>query len=355
VTFAKSVSDLLKETIRHWQADKAQRLGAALAYYAVIALPPILVIFLFIISLFYDSHAATTGFSAQINSLLGPKAGDFMVSLMSAPQIHSKGVVAAAIAVLALILTATGFFLELQSDLNNLWGVEQKADYGWRGLIVNRILCFFLMAAIGFLLLLSLVTSAGIAAAQKTWGSDIPGGGILWHGLDLLVSLVIVTGLFAMIFKLLPDVKIRWRDVGIGAAVTAFLFTIGKFLLGLYIGRSSVASPYGVAGSLVLILVWVYYSAQIFLFGAEFAQVYANSRGRAFSPSKHAQWEARGESAAENEEEMEIASKAAGQSRTLTHKIKVNPSTPSVQINRHTLKKISDQVHSWPPGHRKAR
>src|SRR4051812_6340266 len=227
---------LVKASASHWKADKAQRLGAALAYYAVLALPPILVIFLFIISLFYDPRTASTELSQQLNSVLGENGGRFLQTVMSNPQIHGRGVLATSIAIVALILTATGFFLELQSALNTVWGVEQKPDVGWRGMIVNRLLSFLSLIVIGILIVISLLASTLLAAVQKSIGNEIPGGGVVWRVAEFAVSFGIMTLLFALIYKILPDVRIRWRDVLIGAAVTALLFTIGKLLLGLYLG-----------------------------------------------------------------------------------------------------------------------
>jgi membrane protein len=354
---AKTGWDLVKASASHWKADKAQRLGAALAYYAVLALPPILVIFLFIVSLFYDPRSASSQVSQQLNGMLGESGGSFMQTIMSNPQIHGKGLVATSIAVVALILTATGFFLELQSALNTVWGVEQRPDIGWRGMIVNRLLSFLSLIIIGILLVVSLLASAVLAAAQRSLGNAIPGGDILGRVVEFVVSFGILTLLFALIYKILPDVRIRWRDVLVGGAVTALLFTIGKLLLGLYLGRTSVGSAYGVAGSLVLILVWIYYSAQIFLFGAEFTQAYANRLGKRITPSRQAQWEAEGESAAEDRAEVEEgsgrkpqptrpASRRHPELRKPAHAPTPAPPLP-VQDGRQALKEIANRINSW--------
>ncbi|GEM_PF-316429 len=306
----KNAWELFKSAASHWTADHAQRLGAALAYYAVLALPPMLVILLFIATLFYGG-SAKTGFSQQFNSLVGPNAGQFLQTLMTNPQTHSKGPLATALAIATLVFTATGFFLELQGSLNTIWGVEQRSDTGWCWTIVNRLLCFLLIVVIGALLVLSLVTSTALAAVQHAFGNRIPGGAAPWHALEFLVSFGIITVLFAAIFKFLPDVRLAWRDVWVGAALTALLFTIGKFGLGLYLGKGSVGSPYGVAGALVLVLVWIYYSAQIFFFGAEFTQAHANRFGKRICPTRHSQWRVYGQSAAEDREEAGINPQAA--------------------------------------------
>ncbi|MDB6109726.1 MAG: ribonuclease, partial [Pedosphaera sp.] len=172
---------LLKASASHWKKDKAQRLGAALAYYAVLALPPILVIFLFINSLFYDPRTASSEMSQQLTSVLGENGGRFLQTIMSNPQIHGRGLLATGIAIIALILTATGFFLELQSALNTVWGVEQRPDIGWRGLIMNRLLSFLSLLVIGALLVASVLASALLAAAHKLIGNAIPGGETPWR------------------------------------------------------------------------------------------------------------------------------------------------------------------------------
>ncbi|MDB6021746.1 MAG: putative rane protein, partial [Pedosphaera sp.] len=233
VKFIKEGWELLKATVKHWQADNAPRLGAALAYYGVLALPPILVILLFIVSLFYNSQAASSQVSQQLGTVLGQQNAQYVQKLMSSTQVHGKGPVATGIAIVVLILSATGFFVELQSDLDSAWGVEQKSDIGWLGLIVNRVLSFVLLIAIGILLVSSVLASTALTAVQGSVGSSFPGGTVLWRSVDLLVSCGIITVLFAMIYKFLPDARVRWRDVWAGALLTAILFTVGKFLLGL--------------------------------------------------------------------------------------------------------------------------
>ncbi len=335
--------DLLKATVRHWMADNAQRLAAALAYYAVLALPPTLVILLFIVSLFYDPHSASSQVSQELNSLLGQKGGQFMQTLMANPQTHGKGTMATAIALVTLILTATGFFLELQSDLNSVWGVEQKSNIGWYWLILNRLFSFLMLLGIGVLLLLSILASAVLAAVHKSVGNAFPASEIIWRLIEFGLSFAILTALFAIVFKLLPDVRLRWRDVWVGAAITALLFTIGKLLLGLYLGHSNIASAYGVAGSIVLILVWIYYSALIFFFGAEFTQVYANRFGARMLPAKHAQWKAEGEAAAEDRGEME----ASKQPRHAGVSQPESTPAPTAENGSPAFTELANQIHSW--------
>jgi membrane protein len=200
----------------------------------------------------------------------------------------STGIVAAAIAAVTLLLGASGLFGQLQDALNTIWGVKPKPGRGMWRLIQDRFLSVMAVLGTGFLLLVSLVLSAALSALGKWFGGLLPAPEVLLQALNFLVSFGVITVLFAMIFKLLPDARITWRDVWVGAGITALLFTLGKFLIGLYLGKSNVGSAYGAAGSLVIVLVWVYYSAQILLFGAEFTQVYANTSGAAIVPTEQA-------------------------------------------------------------------
>ncbi|HWF20350.1 MAG TPA: YihY/virulence factor BrkB family protein, partial [Verrucomicrobiae bacterium] len=289
---------------------------------------------------------------------MGQKSGQFIQSLMSQTQVHGKGPLATGIGIVVLILSATGVFAELQSDLNSMWGVEQKSNVGWSRMIVNRALLFVLLVAIGILLVVSLLASTAIAAMQGSVFDSIPGGKQLAHGVEFLVSCGVITVLFTMIFKFLPDARPHWRDVWVGALVTAFLFTVGKVLLALYLGYGSVASPYGVAGSIVLILVWVYYSAQIFLYGAEFTQVYASEHGRAIKPAKTAQWKSEGEGAKEDREEAQTQGKpkktewtsnqpaTAGSARTRSSENRGEPKHAPAHAG-DTVHDLADRVHGW--------
>ena len=200
----------------------------------------------------------------------------------------TTGIVATVVATATLLLGASGVFGQLQDSLNTIWGVQPKEGRGIWGLIKDRFISFAALLGTGFLLLVSLVLSAGLAAFGKWFGGWLPAPEVVLQVLEFLISFAVITGLFAMIFKILPDAQVAWRDVWVGAALTALLFTVGKFAIGLYLGKSDVGSAYGAAGSLVILLVWVYYSAQILLFGAEFTQVYANAVGSRIVPSKDA-------------------------------------------------------------------
>jgi membrane protein len=201
----------------------------------------------------------------------------------------STGLVATVVALVTLLFGASGVFGQLQDALNTVWGVEPKVGRGVWGFIKDRFLSFVAVVGTGFLLLVSLVLSSALAALGKWFSGVLPLPEVVLQALNFMVSFVVITGLFALIFKVLPDARVAWRDVWVGAALTAALFTIGKFAIGLYLGKSNVASAYGAAGSLVIVLVWVYYSAQILLYGAEFTQVYANRLGERIVPAPDAQ------------------------------------------------------------------
>jgi len=286
----KSIFGLSKTAVQSWVKDNATRLGAALSYYTIFALPPLFIIVIFIASLVLDENAVRSGLLEQVGGLIGKKGAGAIESTLGASNSHATGLVASILAVGTLILTATGLFLELQSALNTIWGVEEKPGQGIWGFIKNRLLSLAMVVGIGFLLLVSLVVSAALAAVAKYFNGLVPGLTVLWTAVNLLVSFGVITLLFAMIFKVLPDVKVAWRDVWVGAALTSVLFTVGKSLLGIYLGRNSAVTAYGAAGSLVLLLLWVYYSAQILFLGAEFTKVFALSFGPHPEPKTHARW-----------------------------------------------------------------
>jgi membrane protein len=286
----KAAAGLFKDAGKEWIDDRAPRLGAAVAYYTVFAIPPLLIIILFVASLVFDPSQVRGALFSEAGGLLGNQAAETIESAMAAQQEGNKGTIASIMAAVVLIITATGLFIELQSALNTIWGVETKPGQGIKGFIRNRLLSFATVVGIGFLLLVSLVVSAGVSAVTNYLSSLMPGLQVLSLIATFLVSFAVITLLFAMIFKVLPDVKIAWRDVWVGAAVSSLLFTGGKFVLGMYLGQNTTVSAYGAAGSLIVILLWVYYSAQILFFGAEVTQVYANRYGSNLVPSAHAQW-----------------------------------------------------------------
>lgn len=270
---------LLKDTFQKWSTDKAPRLGAALSYYTVFSLVPLLVLTIAIAGLVFGKDAAQHAMMAQIESLVGPQSAAAIQQMLEIAQKPSSGALASLIAIGTLLLGASGVFAQLQDALNTVWDVEPKAGRGIRGVIKDRFFSFMAVLGTGFLLLVSLVLSAALAAFGKLFMNWLPGQEAVLHLANFTISFGVITLLFAMMFKLLPDAKIAWRDVWIGAGLTSLLFTIGKLLIGLYLGKSDVGSAYGAAGSLVILLVWVYYSSQILLFGAEFTSVYANRYG----------------------------------------------------------------------------
>jgi membrane protein len=270
---------LFKQTFTEFNEDKAPRLGAALAYYTIFSLAPLLLIVIAIAGLVFGHDAAQNKIFDQLHGALGPNAAAGVQEMVKNAAKPKSGSIAAIIGVITLILAASGVFGQLKDALNTIWDVKPKEGGGILRMIKDRFLSFAMVFGVGFLLLVSLVIDTAIAAMGKYAGNHLPGGAALWHIVELAFSFVVVTVLMAGIFRLLPDLKIEWRDVWLGAALTSLLFVLGKYALGIYFARTAVGSSFGAAGSLVLVLLWVYYSAQILLFGAEFTQVYARAHG----------------------------------------------------------------------------
>jgi membrane protein len=279
---------LLKLSYQGWKEDKASRLSAALAYYTIFSLAPLLVIIIAITALFWQRDVVQSQVMNQIEGLVGAEGRTFVSDLVTSASNPARGIFASIVGVVTLLIGALGVFNELHNALNTIWDVKEEETQGFveavKKVIFSRLLSFTMILGIGFLLLVSLVISAGLSAMNETVGNAIPLSEILLQILNLVISIGVITVLFALMFKFLPDAEIAWRDVWLGAFVTALLFSLGKFLIGLYLGNSAVASSFGAAGSLVLLLVWIYYSAQILLFGAEFTQVYANNYGSKILP-----------------------------------------------------------------------
>jgi membrane protein len=277
---AKQALDTLGRAVSGWVDDRASSMGAALAYYTVFSIAPLLVIVIAVAGLVYGAQTTSGAIVAQLQGLLGDQAAQTIEGVLSTVSEPKKSAAATVIGFLTLLLGATTVFAELQDDLNRIWKVPARAKpkgvWGW---VRARILSFGMILAIGFVLLASLVASAAIAAVGKWGGSLLGGWEVLAHVVEVLVSFGLLTVLFAVLYRYLPDVHIAWHDVWTGALATALLFSIGKLAIGLYIGKSSTASAFGAAGSLVVVLLWVYYSAQIFLFGAEFTAAYSHAYG----------------------------------------------------------------------------
>jgi membrane protein len=275
----RQIRDLFKQTAQCWFELNAPRLGAALAYYTMLAIAPLLVLCVSIAGLVFGSEVAQSQIVWQIQNLIGPQGGKVVQSLLLDALDPSHGIFAASVGLFMLLLGASGVFGELRDSLNLVWGVKSTAGAGLKGMIKYRFFSFAMVLGIGFLLLVSLVLSTAISAAGKFFGSRLPAPEPLLQFGSTFLSWVTVTILFALIYKVVPDIRIEWQDVGIGAAFTSFMFSLGKFLIGLYLGKAGVGSAYGAAGSLVVFLVWVYYSAQIFFFGAEFTRAFAERHG----------------------------------------------------------------------------
>jgi membrane protein len=285
----KSIFSLLKESFQEWKEDEALQLGAALAYYTIFSIAPMLLVVIGVAGLAFGREAVQGQLDNQIQGLVGAQGADAIQTMVANAGRHREGgILATIIAFVTILFGATGVFTQLQTSLNHIWDVKPKPDQGIKGLLRARASAFGMLLGIGFLLLVSLVVSAALSAVGSYMSGLFPGAEMILQALNFVVSFGVITLLFAMMFRFLPDVKIAWRDVWFGAAVTALLFTIGKFLIGLYLGNSSVASVYGAAGSLVIVLLWAYYSSQILFIGAELTQVWARHRGSHIVPDKHA-------------------------------------------------------------------
>ena len=267
---------------------KALRLSAALAYYAVFSIAPLLVITLGVAGVIWGHEAAQGQLYDQMQSYVGTQAAEAIKAMVESASGQSKGKIATVVGFVILLFGASGVFGELKDALNTIWGVKPKPGIGMRGLIRDKLLNFGMVLVIGFLLLVSLVVSATVAALSHDLEYILPMPPWAWVCISSLLSFGTVAVLFAMIFKILPDAKIRWGDVVVGATITAFLFELGKTGLGWYLGRESTSHAYGAAGSVVLLLLWIYYASCILFFGAEFTQVYSQARGHKIQPTSYA-------------------------------------------------------------------
>jgi membrane protein len=277
----RSLPHLLKEAFRDFWEDNAPRLGAALSYYTAFSLAPLLLISIAIAGAVFGEEAARGQVVGQLQALLGEEGARAIQALLENARKPSEGVLAAVMGVATLVLGSSGVFNELRGALNTIWEVPARQGGGVWGTVRDRLLSFGMVLILGFLLLVSLILSAALAAAGERWGGALAGTLHLLEIANFLVFLGVATVLFALIFKLLPNAQpaIAWRDVWVGASMTAVLFSLGKWGIGLYLGRGTVGSAFGAAGSLVVVLVWVYYAAQVLFFGAELTQVYAREHG----------------------------------------------------------------------------
>ena len=271
---------LLREAVKVWSDDYAPSMGAALSYYTLFSLAPLLLLVIAVAGMVFGQEAARGEILGQMRGIMGEDGGVAIEGMLKSVSQSGKGPIGTIVGVVLLLVGSTAVFGELQSALDRIWRTPApKGESGLWHMVHTRLLSFGLVLGLGFLLIVSLVVSAALAALGKWWGALFHGWDILLEVLNFAVSFGIFTVLFAMIYKLMPRAKISWHDVWTGASVTALLFTIGKVLIGLYLGKSSLASGFGAAGSLVVLLAWVHYSAQVFLLGAEYTWVYANKYG----------------------------------------------------------------------------
>jgi membrane protein len=278
----------VKETASDWSDDNASRLAAALAYYSLLSLAPLMIIAIAVAGVVYGPDAARGKVAGELGAIVGGEAAQGVQSVAASARSQTGGVIGTIVGVVTLFVGASGVFGELQSSLNTIWEVKPKSGRGVLGQLKDRFLSFTMVLGVAFLLLVSLMLSAVLSALGTAFAGALPGGEGIWQVVTFLFSFSVVTGLFALIFKYIPDAEIRWRDVWPGAAVTALLFTVGKFLLGLYLGKAAPGSSYGAAGSIIALVVWVYYAAQILFMGAEFTQVQARRNGAGIRPDKNA-------------------------------------------------------------------
>lgn len=274
----RKYADLFKQTFREFGQDKVPRLGAALAYYTIFSIGPLLLIAVAMAGIFFGQEAAQGQVSRELDKVFGATTAKSVEQMVQAAAKPEAGTVATIIGIVTLLFGASGVFGQLKDALNTIWNVEPAKAAGVIGFIRQRFLSMAMVLGIGFLLLVTLLFDAAIAAMGGYLGRLV-GGEAMLHAIQMAVSLVMVTVLFAAIFRILPELKIAWRDVWLGAVLTSVLFVLGKFGLGLYLGKAAFGSSYGAAGSLVILLVWVYWSAQILFLGAEFTQVYARTYG----------------------------------------------------------------------------
>lgn len=277
-----------KETVSEWSDDNASRLAAGLACYTLLSIAPLLVLSVAIAGLAFGEEAARGQIVGQIGAVVGNEAGSAIQSIAANAKEPTAGILSTILGLAVLLFGASGVFAELQNALNAIWEVEPKPNQGIKGFIRHRVFSFAMVMALSFLLLVSLVVNAGLAATGKFFEQYLPGGEVAWQVVNFVVALVVTALLFALIFKVVPDVILRWKDALIGGLFTAVLFALGRFALAMYIGKSGTTSSFGVAGSLVALVLWVYYSSQILFLGAEFTQVYSRKYGGRVRPNEHA-------------------------------------------------------------------
>jgi membrane protein len=281
---AKRFISMFQKTVGNWNKHEGPRLGAALAFYTVLSLSPLVILVVALAGLVFTRSTAQAHILGQVQAMIGPEGGKAVETMLINAQKPAAGLVGTVIGLLSLLFGASGVFTELRSVLNMIWDVNPEKTAGIVGMLRERFFSFGMVLSIGFLLLVSLILSTVLAAMGKFFGGLLPVPAPILVALNFTISFAGIAALFALIFRFVPETKVRWNDVWLGAIVTALFFTIGKTLIGFYLGKSGVGSTYGAAGSIIVVIVWVYYSAQIFFFGAEFTHTYAQDRLFAATP-----------------------------------------------------------------------
>jgi membrane protein len=279
---------LIKATLKEFGRDKATRLAAALSYYTAISIAPMLIFLLLILGFLVGGGTAENQLISQIQTAVGPEASEFITGIIENAQEPTAGGIAGILSLIVLIWGSTNVLSHLQETLNVVWNVKPRPDLGIVKTIRRRLFAFGLVVGIGLLLFASVLFSSVLAVIANLFTDLLPGGALLWQVVEFVISLIIVTLLFAVLFKMLPDAETKWSDIWPGAILTAVLFTIGRIALTIYMGQAAPGSAYGAAGSVIIFLLWVYYSSLILFFGAEFTQVYANRYGAGIEPSDDA-------------------------------------------------------------------
>jgi membrane protein len=284
----KSAWSFLKATLAERSKDKVSKLAAALAYYAIFSIAPLFVIGIAVAGFVYGQQAVQGQIVNQIRGLVGDQGAQMIQTMIAGATKTSSGIIATGLSIVALLFGASGVFSQLKDSLNTIWGVQPKPNRGIMGAVKDQLFAILLVFSAGILLIALMFASSVLWTVTSYFGDILPLPGWVWQVVYFIFSLALLTLIFSLILKFVPDVKIAWKDVWVGAAATALLFVIGQFLIGLYLGRSSFTSSYGIAGSVLLLLVWIYYSAQIFFLGAEMTQVYARRYGAKIEPADNA-------------------------------------------------------------------
>lgn len=285
---AKKISYLLKETLKEFLDDNGLRLSASLSYYTIFSLPPLLIIISSLCGFFFGADAVRGTLFHQINGLVGNEAAVQIQDAIRNVKLSDSSVFATTVGLIVLLIGASGVFTEIQDSLNYIWGIKAKPKRGLVKFVKNRLMSFSMIGSVGFVLLVGLIVNSLMDVLNTRLSAYFPRDTIyVFYALNVLIVFLIIAVLFTVIFKTLPDGKVGWRDCIIGASFTAFLFMIGKFAIGAYLGSSAIGSVYGAAGSVILILVWIYYSAIILYFGAEFTKVYAHTHGKKIVPNEY--------------------------------------------------------------------